>query len=127
MVGRTGFDRYVEKRKATSKVFREAYRQSEVHVVIVRQARKIFAKAFPGKDWPEGWIVETVKELPEDCCGFTYTDDKLILISRKWFGSHSRAQQLDTLIHEFLHMLDPKLAHGRTFSQRVSRAKKRVL
>lgn len=95
-------------------------------MVIVRQARKVFAKAFPGKAWPEGWIVETVKELPDDCCGFTYTDDKLILISRKRAAAHSAEQRLDTMVHEFLHMVEPKLAHGRSFSQRVRRAKQRV-
>lgn len=77
-------------------------------------SREIFEVVYPGKKWPEGWRVfwhRSRSKRVYGTCNFTY---KSILLNVRMAEEHGRVVQ--TLLHEFVHMMNPKLRHGQKFN-----------
>jgi len=90
-------------------------------------ARRLY-RAIYGEPWPKGWRVEW-RGFMRGCLGLTVFHSSRILLSYgdAKGGTKSKASihkgepegVIGTLVHEFVHMRNPEMNHGKEFSRLV--------
>jgi hypothetical protein len=75
-----------------------------------------------GEPWPEGWSVQWERSLGRRRLGDCHWHWKRIRLSAAALARYQPAQAIETLIHEIVHMRNPKLRHGAEFQRLVRQA-----
>lgn len=81
-----------------------------------RPARQVWRALYPKEPWPKGWRVEWAGFM-RGAAGLCIYGERRILIS---YGDAARDRgafrgAVSTLLHEFLHVRNPRLRHGKDF------------
>jgi hypothetical protein len=78
-------------------------------------AKEIYARLWPGEKWPRGWRVEWAGFM-RGALGLCLYGEKRILLSYA-DAKKKDSDVLRTVVHEFMHMRNRGLRHGKEWRQ----------